>query len=329
MTIIQHPTPNTLQHLTGQSGLWLTALLAVLLLLCPQPAHALTFTFVDTGGMVTLKKTNPTRYAQVRSAVEAAGKEWSSRISTPVILTISIDYKSLGTPIATSSVPTANTTYSTYRAKLVKIANPASATDAAVLKALPIANSITYTVRNVGVGFYGTHLTGSLALLKALGLTKVPPGIWEGSLALDSKKPMDFDPTDGITPNQYDAVGMLSHELGHVLGIRSAVDNVDASPYGAFYPHIPDLFRWSLNASQKPVRDLSADTVGKFFSPDGKVFPVPLHRGVKLGGSGQQACHWLALDAGLMTAQAVTGRRYAVRESDLTLMDAIGWTLAR
>ena len=75
------------------------------------------------------------------------------------------------------------------------------------------------------------------------------------------------------------------------------------------------------------MRDLSADKVPKFFSVNG-TGGYELHRGARLGGSNQQACHWLYLTTGLMAAQAAAGKRYPIQQADLTLMDAIGWNLA-
>ena len=323
MTISQYPIPNT-RHLTGQSGLWLTAFLAVLLLLCPQPAHALTFSFTDGAGMKSLKTANPTLYTQIHAGMKASGEYIGARISTPVTVTVLVDYRSQS-GIASTSAPVVNLSYNDYRLRLLKTRDALSKTDVAVAAALPL-NNPTYACRNAGVTVYPSVLAVPQALAKALG-KPTPPTVADGAITISSKYKYDFTREDGITTGQYDFVGIAAHELLHVLGWSSVVDGIDSKPSGGHYPRPMDLFRYSLNTIGVPVRDASADRSSQFFSLDGKPTDLMLCTGVKLGNR-QNAGHWAGA-SGMMIPQTATGKRLEASANDLAVLDAIGWTLTR
>jgi hypothetical protein len=302
----------------------LTALLAVFLLFMPRTAQALTFTFSDGKSMVSLQKTNPTLYTQIRAGIEEAGRYVSARVSTPVNVTVLVEYRSQS-GIASTSAPAINLSYNNYRLALRDRQKPLSATDTAVVASMPLLNPV-YTVRNPGVTIYNSVLSLPQALAKALG-QKTPPTISDGAITISSKYKYDFDRSDGITAGQYDFTGIVAHELLHVMGIRSGVLNVDGGGK-AVYPYALDLFRWSVGADGKAVRDMSADKVAKFFSLKGELTPYLFSTGIKYGNK-QSPDHWYPGVNGVMIPQTPTGKRLDATELDWMVMDALGWTITK
>jgi hypothetical protein len=59
---------------------------------------------------------------------------------------------------------------------------------------------------------------------KALGLQPDDPTLLDGTVTFTTSSIFDFDRSNGITANRIDYVGVVAHEIGHVLGFTSGVD---------------------------------------------------------------------------------------------------------
>jgi PEP-CTERM motif len=197
------------------------------------------------------------------------------------------------------------------------------------------------------------------SVIKAIGgtATGVNAASIDGTVTFSSNFGFDFDPTDGITANTFDFIGVAIHEIGHALGFVSGVDLLDAYGAGPGTSASEDTLRYSLNDtsiysaldmfrySADPTnlvpggaaRDLSAGTVSgaKYFSIDGgatALFGNTFSQG-RFNGDGQQASHWkdtagCQIGNGIMDPTFCFGQTGYITGLDLAAFDAMGWNLS-
>jgi len=180
----------------------------------------------------------------------------------------------------------------------------------------------------------------------------------DGEVQFSSNFGFDFDPTDGISANTFDFIGVAIHEIGHALGFVSGVDTLDyfGGPSG---PGIAtgntfnfnqtsifsalDMFRYSNDphnqvAGNGPVLDLSVGTAS-YFSIDGGLTQWggnSLFATGTYNGDGDQASHWkdatganaCGPQIGIMDPTFCYAQRGEITALDLAAFDAIGWNIA-
>jgi hypothetical protein len=165
----------------------------------------------------------------------------------------------------------------------------------------------------------------------------VTPGA-DATITFSSRFNFDFNPNDGIPLDQFDFVGVATHEIGHALGFTSGVDSLDINspPVGGPFPddafirvNSLDLFRYSTASTAAGAIDWTADTRPKYFSLDGgRTNLGNLATGVNFG-DGQQASHWKDdLGLGIMDPTFAPGELGVIRQNDLRAFDVIGWNRA-
>jgi hypothetical protein len=291
---------------------------------------------------------------QVYNGFVAAGNRWSAVLQDNVTVNVTISYQSLGAGIlGSTSNQFVTGLYSTTRAALVADAKTAAdATAVAHLQSGPLSFAINHTsdCGNCTTPYLDNNNNAdnqfvdmSRAEAKALGLISPTSTADDGDITFSSNFQFDFDPSNGIDPGKYDFVGVATHEIGHLLGFVSTVDDWDfcgasASNCGGALsenqdtPSVLDLFRYSvdpLGAGTGTIMDQSADARPKYFSIDGGATLGPQFATGANFGDGRQASHWKDnLGIGIMDPTAATGELLSITQNDITALDVIGWDAA-
>lgn len=141
-----------------------------------------------------------------------------------------------------------------------------------------------------------------------------------------------------VPPGQTDFITVAEHEIGHVLGFISGIDDIDycAGPNNdcelpdtvgrfetsAWYQPL-DLFRYSAPG----LLDLRVGSA-TFFSVDGGASAITSFSAGAIHGDGSQASHFGTGQLNLMRPFVGAGQSYDASDRDLAAMDAIGWDLA-
>jgi hypothetical protein len=311
---------------------------------------ALTFNFTN-GGSVP---------ADYMTAAVAAGNLWSGFFTDPITINVTITYGApTSTAVADSTAASGNFGYAIVRQAL--LSDAISADDLSSAANLQNASSADFLINRTSngagilrmdLGNAGSSLDDNnkevvvpRAVQKALGLDLEPLTGQDGTISLFTGRNYDTDRSNGIDVTGYDLIGVLAHELGHILGFQSAAELLSVS--GAFIteasvkPRIGDLFRFSAESTGASgsftgagtgIFDISADTRPKYFSVNGGTSSVAeFARGssstISGFGNGQQANHWLnsATPIGLMDPTIGLGELLSFTSTDLRFFDVIGF----
>ena len=186
---------------------------------------------------------------------------------------------------------------------------------------------------------------------KSLGLLrgerdKLDGYIIVNDLASNSAVGWDYDAlrSDSIQGNEIDFVSVAMHEIGHILGFNSGIDDdgwlevlaesreKEKELKGKDFKFAAplDLYRYSQSSASSGMLDLS--TGGKpFFSIDGGNTNLGYFANGEysnFGGDGYQASHWRQYSSqGIMNPILPVGERRDISDLDLTAMDVIGWDI--
>ncbi len=318
-----------------------SALLMIWLALSPVQTSA--FTILINPG--TELAANPDALA----AFDRAALEWSSMITNNVTVYVDANLSAISNPntIGSSSY--------TYYAKdsfgdydltdinlnytLVRNAMAARSTRPgnSILAYLPTEATITANTPS------GTTLDSSTigvvrANQRVLGLLSSGDVRADGTITFNSNFSFDYNRADGVDSNKVDFQTAAAHELGHILGFLSDVDDFVnfAGTITSDNLTTLDLFRFS-NANQPTtaaefqnnprelnygVESVLSDVNSNYALSTGTLFP----------GDGNQASHWKD-DApffnpiGIMDPTLANGFFEVVGSADLRAFDLIGYNV--
>ncbi len=310
---------------------------------------------------------DPGTTVQQMLGFETAGRVWAKYLTDNVTINLQVGVSStLGSNVIGGALPgmRANQSYSDYRAALS--ADRKSADDNAAVSTL--STSTTYSVGyqyQDPVGGTGVLSVSSLilnmtrAVAKAAGLS-----FSDGSTALDgyilfsdlstatvNNQPIswsyDYARIGAQASNTLDFLSTAIHEIGHVLGFVSGVDQPGwlamstlmdtnyllGSMNRTAYTNPLDLFRYSSTSSTRLLGDMTYGNAGgaKFFSLDrGKTSIAQFATGfdTTATGDGYQASHWNNGTTGMMNPTLTLGQRRSMESVDLRALDVIGWDVA-
>lgn len=283
-----------------------------------------------------------------QAAIDAfteAGQLWSDRLADNITIRLQIGFSQLNfgilgeTTLAFYAIEAP--TYTDLKAAL---ATHATSTDdlSAVAHLQPgptYSRLINHTSDNPnGPGSAQTYVDSmdwvglTLANAKALGFASPNTGV-DGRIVFNSLYSFDFTHAS-IDAGSFDFVGAAAHEIGHVLGFTSGVDDIDngnGQDAGSnFSSNMIDLFRFSAEsvAAGTGFQDYAADTRNKYFSVDGGATAIAQFSTGVNNGDGSQASHWKDDQGiGIMDPSAAPGEQLNISNTDVRAMDVIGYTI--
>ena len=297
------------------------------------------------GAAFTIKINPGATLATNNSALAAfnrAANQWASKITDNVTITVNADLGTFSNNniIGSTSNRELFSDYNSLRNLLVN-KHP---TDK-LLGALPTSAQFS-AILPQGVTLSG-NLSTSKANLKALGLTSLDTqfGESDGSITFNKAFSFDYDNSNGVSANTIDFETVAAHEIGHLLGFTSSVDDIDSGETSVI-PSFMDLYRFSGNNAPttlagfssvtrdlRPGSDAVTATVDKLFTINNvAVNQVRMSTGISKG-DGRQASHWkddqfTGVNIGIMDPSLSFGLRTNVSPNDLIAMRLLGYTLA-
>jgi hypothetical protein len=320
-------------------------------------AQALTIQFNDItpGGMSA---------AQL-GAFNAAANIWQSRLSDPVTVYVTINFRNDGNNgiLGSTGSTYAEPSYAQVRSAL--IADKKSASDNTAVANLQAGPYLSFQATNLDLttrfdndtnpcpasgpavtcGFNNQFLAITTANAKALGLGATTNAANpDGTIAFNGAyaSQFDFDRSNGINSTQFDFVSIAAHEIGHALGFVSGVDDVDyCSPLtagrcaGFGISNKYDFEKFSVYSvldlyryTAPGVLDMRVGGAPKFSIDGGSSFIEGFANGSFNGSDGYQASHFRPGPQNLMNPYGFRGVAVDPTATDLMAFDVIGWDLA-
>lgn len=276
------------------------------------------------------------------SAFQRAAEEWSSQLVGDVTIYVDADLSggfanpnTIGGASPTTYTPDVsdlNLSYTTVRSALVA---HGAAIGSVVLGHLPTSLDGLATAPSGA-----TVDTSTVGILRAnqrvLGLLSNTDTRADGVITFNSAFAFDFDrfDADGVAPGMMDFQTVAAHELGHVLGFLSDVDEFDGGYLNTNLTTL-DLFRFG--AADAPTTLAEFETATREMRPGfdavltDTISTYALSTGVD-NGDGWQASHWkddgiTGNLIGLMDPNLSTGTFRTVTAADLRALELIGFTL--
>ena len=334
-------------------------------------ANAADIILIDQGFTGT-----PQQQAAFRAGFQIAAAYWGSILTNNITIRLGVGTAALGTGIIGSTGSSAmDYSVANWEAR-VNATKSNSAVDTGIVLPTLTNGAAAYITNAPNSGANGISATAlqydadtsgansfdnktlylNTANVKAIGGTATYAASntqqLDGEVQFSSNFGFDFDPTDGISANTFDFIGVAIHEIGHALGFVSGVDFIDyyAGTAGNGFNFDTtslwsalDMFRYSndptnIAPGNGPVLDLSIGGT-KYFSVDGGLTQFngnSLFATGSYNGDGDQASHWKDASGanscgpqiGVMDPTFCYAQMGEVTALDLAAFDAIGYNIA-
>lgn len=304
--------------------------------------------------------------AAALAAFNRAAARWESFLGDSITVNIDADLTTTGfaNPNIIGQAGSAQflVDYDTLRNTMVNDVVGESAQNVAVVNALPTNENFTATLPT---GFTLATASGNAtqkdmavnsAILKALGFGGLG-GVTDGEITFNANFSFDYDNSNGVTPGLTDFETVALHEIGHVLGFISSVDDVafflENGQTAAIQATSWDLFRFQNGTVNDPSTLPQFTANARFLSTGGDAIfddttnEYRLSTGVNDGGTqsdgsgtdltpvalrgdGRQASHWkdnnlTGTTIGIMDPTLGAGEVFSISQADLTVLDLVGY----
>ena len=274
------------------------------------------------------------------AAFNRAAAQWEAFLGDPVQINISA--------IFDSSLPT-GALGSTQSVMITRLYDPvrnamvfdaADETDDGVVSALPTAATFTAALpagRNFDAA--GTQMRVTRANYKALGLI-ASDATSDGTIRFSPTFNFDFDNSNGVTPGAWDFESVAAHEIGHLLGFESEVDQLNNGFSTIARPMPIDLFRFEDGSANDPSNLAEFSIMSRSLVPGATAITDDLtyewlmstgaNTGLFPGLDGRQASHWKADELtgtyiGILDPTVRSNTIFSITGADLRALDLIGY----
>jgi len=240
-------------------------------------------------------------------AVDAAVAFYEANFDAPVTVNITIGWgTAAGNQIPDGALGATFT--SGYDFNYEEVRNALWA-DAQTSDALTAATNLPAADPTNGGTFFMTS-----AQAKALGLVPTRMTASDGTIVLDTTSTYTFDPNNRQVAGKVDAIGVLEHEIGHVLGRVSSLG--EALPGGNILYGALDLFRYSVPGVLSPAAGTA------YFSIDGQHLLLPFND----PANGGTPSDWsISLTGDVYDAFGDEGELLQFSSTDKTMLDVFGY----
>lgn len=303
---------------------------------CALPAHAL--------GLFEINLIPGPGLQANQAALDAfrrAAAEWESQISNPIRVNVTADLGTFSDPNIIGSTgygsENLNLDYTTVRDRMVARANRPGDS---ILASIPDSAHVKAIVPT-GTTFDNTTIGLTRANQKALGLIANPKTdtVVDGQITFNQAFTFDYDSRDGVDSNKVDFQTAAAHELGHVLGFLSDVDDFDN---GATSDNATTLDLFRFNKLIKPTTADEFRILPRELRPGEESVTTDLANEYAMStgqnqGDGRQASHWkddFIFDGttfiinpliGIMDPTLDNGTVETVGPADVRAMELIGY----
>jgi hypothetical protein len=272
-------------------------------------------------------------------AFERAVQQWESYFGDNITVVIDADYANLGGSgtIGQTQNVRQSAAYDTVRTAM--IADKAGDGSENILDFLPTSTQVQFLLSKQSTVSNPLQISGSQANFKALGLYSGSPTASDGKITFNNQFSFDLDRSDGIAANQLDFETVALHEIGHLLGFISSVDQFDAGGIFAkgISPTTMDLFRFQASGSNNPSTNAEFTTLPRELRPGQEAVFDDIDNEWALStgaskGDGRQASHWkddslTGTLIGVMDPTLGFGQVFTITDADIRVFGLIGYNV--
>jgi Ca2+-binding RTX toxin-like protein len=233
--------------------------------------------------------------AGFKTAIDAAVAFFETTFTNKVTLNIQVGFGEVAgiafgaEALGESLGNTVTTTYAQIRANL----------PAANLPAADPTGGGTYKITDAQAKLWGLRTDGST---------------YDGAIGITNLYSLTYDPNNRAVYTEYDAIGVMEHEISEVMGRTSRLGQTDSSGHATYTPL--DLFRYYAPG----LRALGGSTA--YFSPDGQT----IYNRYNAPGSGGDIADWDASTVGDSFGVSYSNTVNSVSAADIAEMVAIGYS---